>query len=352
MPSFDDVYGSLNVPDPTYYRPTGVSQQDGGVGRYDQETSGSSDDSGSLSFLDIVDVVNPLHHIPGVSTVYRGLTGDEISPAARVAGSSLYFGPIGFLASTVNAVVETVTGDDVGGHFASLFGEDENEVLAGTENDAFSLSAGADGELSIDEWLQQPPPGSPEAAQLSGFDPVITGTATQTLQQAQQQISQSAARTASSPVPTAEASTALSARPAAPGAVALEALPADILAALMSGDSVRPIEPVMAANGGPAVNPDAGFGSLGVPLPPSVEQDMTPDHLMLQQHDQMPDDPFANLGPIAVQDVTAYSETDTYGQVAADGGWFTLAMTDALAKYDNTASLRQQAQKPFVDVSR
>ena len=345
MPSFDDVYGSMNVPDPTLYRATGVSQQDGRVGRYDQETTGSSDDSGSMSFLDIVDVINPLHHIPGVSTVYRELTGDEISPAARIAGGTLYFGPIGFLAGTVNAVVESVTGDDIGGNIANLFDDDNSNALVSVDGEDLEFSVGADGKLSIDEWLKRPPPGSPEAAALSGLDPTITGTAAQ----AQQQIPQSLARDAGAGV-------SPSARPAAPaieapGAVALESLPADILAALMSGNTVRPVKPVTGGEAGPAVNPETVSGSPGVPLPPTVEQDMTPDHLMMQQ-DEMPDDPFANLGPVAVQDVTAYTDTDTFGQVAADGGWFTLAMSDALAKYDNSTTLRQQAQKPFVDVSR
>jgi len=344
MPSFDDLYGSLSVPDPTLYRATGVSQQDGKVGRYDHEDSGSSDDSGSMSFLDIVDVINPLQHIPGVSTVYRDLTGDELSPAARVAGGTLYFGPIGLITSTINAVVESVTGEDIGEHVADFFRGDEEEDL--------QLAVGTDDELSVDEWLKQPPPGSFEAAILSGMDPAMTGTAAQ----AQQQIPQTVARTASA-MPEAGTGATLSARPAAsaveaPGAVALESLPADILAALMSGDAVRPVEPVMGGEAGPAVNPDAAFGSLGAPLPPRVDQDLTPDHLMLHQHDQLPDDPYAGLGALAVQDVTAYAEPDSFGQVAADGGWFTLAMNDAMAKYDNSSMLRQQAQKPLVDVSQ
>lgn len=352
MPSFDDVYGSLNVPDPTLYRAAGVSQQDGRVGRYDHETSGSSNDSGSLSFLDIVDVVNPLHHIPGVSTVYRELTGDEISPAARVAGGSLYFGPIGFVGSTINAVVDTVTGYDIGGHVANLFEDEDAPSLAGGGSDDFQLAVGADGELSIDDWLQQPAPGTPEAAAQSTQDPAIVGS----LPANSQVATEALARTAPSSVSAPGKGDTLSARPVSPmestnAAVALEALPADILAALMSGSPVRPVEPIAATAHSAAVNPDAGFGSLGAPLPPSVEQDMTPDHLMRQQ-DQNPDDPFANLGAIAVQDVTAYSETDTYGQVAPDGGWFTLAMSDALARYDGSAALRLQSQKSFVDVSR
>jgi hypothetical protein len=67
-----------------------------------------------LTFGDFLDVINPLQHIPVVSTLYRELTGDEISPAARMAGGALFGGPIGFAAATVNSVVEMSTGSDVG----------------------------------------------------------------------------------------------------------------------------------------------------------------------------------------------------------------------------------------------
>ena len=47
-----------------------------------------------LTFGDIIDVINPLQHIPVVSTIYWELTGDKISPAARMAGGALFGGPI------------------------------------------------------------------------------------------------------------------------------------------------------------------------------------------------------------------------------------------------------------------
>ncbi|HEV7371081.1 MAG TPA: hypothetical protein VGO20_18420, partial [Arenibaculum sp.] len=52
----------------------------------------------SLSFWDLLDVINPLQHIPVVGTIYRALTGDEISTPARVAGGTLYGGVVGFAA--------------------------------------------------------------------------------------------------------------------------------------------------------------------------------------------------------------------------------------------------------------
>ena len=48
-----------------------------------------------FNFLDLLDVINPLQHIPFVSTLYRALTGDTIAPASRVAGGAPFGGPIG-----------------------------------------------------------------------------------------------------------------------------------------------------------------------------------------------------------------------------------------------------------------
>ncbi|MGH6939664.1 hypothetical protein [Hypericibacter sp.] len=63
-----------------------------------------------LTFDDVIDVVNPLQHIPVVSTVYRWLTGDTISPAAELAGGALYGGAIGFAASAGMIAVDGLTG--------------------------------------------------------------------------------------------------------------------------------------------------------------------------------------------------------------------------------------------------
>lgn len=77
-------------------------------------------DSDGFSFGDLLDVVNPLQHIPVISTLYRDLTGDDIGHAARVLGGALFGGPIGAAASFANVVIDEVTGDDLGGHALAL----------------------------------------------------------------------------------------------------------------------------------------------------------------------------------------------------------------------------------------
>lgn len=56
-------------------------------------------DSGSFSFGDFIDVINPLQHIPGVAELYRSITNDQISDGARKTGNMIYGfalgGPVG-----------------------------------------------------------------------------------------------------------------------------------------------------------------------------------------------------------------------------------------------------------------
>jgi hypothetical protein len=83
---------------------------------------------GSFSFKDLVDIVNPLQHIPVIGSIYRYLTGDEPSTGTRIIGDGLYGGPIGF---GVSVVVQAVTsllpgadGRDLGEKaLASVFGD-------------------------------------------------------------------------------------------------------------------------------------------------------------------------------------------------------------------------------------
>lgn len=65
-----------------------------------------------FSFGDLVDVLNPLQHIPVIGTLYRAATGDEIKPASQVAGDILFGGGIAslgtlVLGSVVTALVST-----------------------------------------------------------------------------------------------------------------------------------------------------------------------------------------------------------------------------------------------------
>ncbi len=76
-----------------------------------------------LTFWDFLDIINPLQHIPIISTLYRSITGDEIDPAAKVAGGTLYGGPIGAVASLIDVAVDFGTGKDIGEHALAMVQE-------------------------------------------------------------------------------------------------------------------------------------------------------------------------------------------------------------------------------------
>ncbi|SOD98976.1 hypothetical protein [Caenispirillum bisanense] len=81
-----------------------------------------------VSFWDFVDIINPLQHLPIISTIYREITGDTIKPLTRVAGGALFGGVIGVAAAVVTQVVEEAAGLQEGETLLSLFDGDEGEA--------------------------------------------------------------------------------------------------------------------------------------------------------------------------------------------------------------------------------
>lgn len=74
-----------------------------------------------FTFWDFLDIINPLQHIPVISTLYRSLTGDEIDPGAKIAGSTLFGGPFGAAISTLDVAIEHNTGQDIAEHAVAFF---------------------------------------------------------------------------------------------------------------------------------------------------------------------------------------------------------------------------------------
>lgn len=91
---------------------------------------GADDDS--PSFWDLLDVINPLQHIPIINDLYREATGDKIGVGARLAGGALFGGPVGLIGAALNAVLEEATGHDAGGHLIALFRDDAATPSSGT----------------------------------------------------------------------------------------------------------------------------------------------------------------------------------------------------------------------------
>tara|TARA_R110002110_G_scaffold415612_4_gene651951 strand:+ start:26919 stop:27749 length:831 start_codon:yes stop_codon:yes gene_type:complete len=122
-------------------------------------------------FETLLDVINPLQHIPLVSNLYREITGDEISPSARILGGGLFGGPIGLASATANAIFEQASGDDLMGHALAMVSGDSEPKIAAQQ-------ANAGGRTDTDIVLAGPPAlASVRAAPMSLAPPVMTPAA-------------------------------------------------------------------------------------------------------------------------------------------------------------------------------
>ena len=113
-----------------------------------------------FNFFDLLDIINPLQHIPVISTLYRKLTGDEISPASRLAGGGLFGGPIGLGYAMINNIADDATGKDLGEHAMALFMPDKPEQ----DGDTMLATAEPATNPEADKALEQQPPAPSVAA--------------------------------------------------------------------------------------------------------------------------------------------------------------------------------------------
>ncbi len=117
-----------------------------------------------FTLLDAVDIINPLQQLPIVGSIYRELTGDTLDPFSRVAGSTLFFGPIGAAASTANVLMEEFTGKDMGAHMMAFI---KNEPSVSPNTSVAEAPSGTHG-------LTNDTPLAPTAAGTDGMDPVTS----------------------------------------------------------------------------------------------------------------------------------------------------------------------------------
>jgi hypothetical protein len=76
------------------------------------------------TFGDIIDMINPLQHLPIIGTLYRKFTGDTIKPMSNIIGGAIFGGPVGAVSSTINVVAKSTTGKDIAENAFALVGFD------------------------------------------------------------------------------------------------------------------------------------------------------------------------------------------------------------------------------------
>lgn len=87
---------------------------------YNPVESEASINDKPFGFGDLIDIANPLHHIPVVNYAYRGITGDQIRPIGQIVGGAIYGGPIGAAGGVINVAIKEETGKDIGEHAVSM----------------------------------------------------------------------------------------------------------------------------------------------------------------------------------------------------------------------------------------
>lgn len=114
---------------------------------------------------DVLDTVNPLQHLPLIGSVYRYLTGDEPSGGARIAGDTLYGGPIGFGVSIVSTMLLDKQGHDLGERtLAAVFGPRDGGSDSAVMTAAAADTKSASTQPAANNAGAAAPPPSPIAA--------------------------------------------------------------------------------------------------------------------------------------------------------------------------------------------
>jgi hypothetical protein len=96
-------------------------------------TQATTTDDSSFSFDDLLDIVNPLQHLPVVGTLYRAISGDTIKTFPKIAGDTLYGGLMGFASSMADFAFEKITGHNFGDTMLALAEDAYHAVVDGDE---------------------------------------------------------------------------------------------------------------------------------------------------------------------------------------------------------------------------
>jgi hypothetical protein len=111
----------------------------------------------SSTFEDILDIVNPLQHLPVVGTLYRAMTGDKMATVPKIAGDTLYGGLWGAVGSLADTAFEAITGKDFGSTVLALvtdgFGGADKPVALAQNIPAAKASATDAGEVAFGNAL-------------------------------------------------------------------------------------------------------------------------------------------------------------------------------------------------------
>jgi len=287
-------------------------------------------DGDTPSFKDLVDIVNPLQHIPVVSSIYRELTGDRPGAVARIAGGALYGGPFGLVAEEINCAIDDNTGSDVGGHVIAFLKRQFSDDPSPDGTPATELAA-ATPAIPVATPVTAPAP-----------EPPVPAAAPQATV-ASESVTATAAPVAASPSPAPPSPTPILVAQAAPAA-ASPALASDANARFMPVPQRRSIDVAPM----PLVRIPLSTTSQrsNVPITGRSTTAATASAATVQQAIAAQGaQPSAASVAAALSGTTASAATTANATVPAgptpEAQWFASSMTQALDKYERSARLNK-----------
>jgi hypothetical protein len=109
----------------------------------EQVTVAAPKSDGGGFFHHLLDVINPLQHLPIIGTLYRAITGEHIGPVEKVMGDTLYGGLWGAASSVADLAFEGVTGKSLEDTVLGWFSHDSGTKLASVKVAAPYISSSA-----------------------------------------------------------------------------------------------------------------------------------------------------------------------------------------------------------------
>ena len=134
----------------------------------DDRGNGLKSESAPFGFADILDMINPLQHIPVVSHLYRSITGDAIRPSSQIVGGTIFGGPVGLASGIVNVIAEHETGRDITGNALRLITEGKAPEMIRKHSPDIQMAA-LEGEPGATREVQRE--GQPEGQRENAFEP-------------------------------------------------------------------------------------------------------------------------------------------------------------------------------------
>ena len=128
MPSFGSmVHETALAAQGMHYAPHGSSSLANDAASPDIAYEDEKDDG--FSFGDVIDIINPLQHLPVIGTLYRKITGDTMGSFSGIVGSTIFGGPLGAIGSGINLALKESTGKDLAENAMSLVGFDVTPAI-------------------------------------------------------------------------------------------------------------------------------------------------------------------------------------------------------------------------------